>query len=1342
MNCPRKSKITENKPKLFLSYARADDEPFVKHLYERLVAEGFSVWWDRKCMTSRALTFLKEIRDAIRASDRVVVVIGPTCVTSDYCRAEWQAALAETRIVNPLIRIGEHELLPPELASLHCPDFRDEANFEDAFKEILRVLTEPIPPLGALLGGVPDVPPHFQPRPDASSRLAEQLLIDEKKPVTLIGPQRVTVMHGMGGTGKSVLAATFARSTSTRRSFSDGIYWLNADEKATPLAITAQLGQLLGDPEHEHTSPSASASQLTRSLAARGALIVLDNAWHVEQIEPLIDALGPACRLLVTTRNLELVMATGANAVELGQLSSSAALAHLADWSGFAPDELPTEAQEVATECGYLPFALALNGAMHQKGVSWADLADALRSTEIDYAEQRFKGYPYPTVLKSIKVSMDVLDAEDAGAGARLRELAAFHSQAGIPEAAVRVFWSHTAGYADRHVSKTLTQLAAKALIRLQGEGSNRRVYVHDLQSDYLARVTDAPTLNIALLDAYEQRCDGKWTNVPADGYIHQHLIDHLLIAGRTTVVHTLLDESTPEGGNAWYEANEAIDNVTGYLADLERVHRECADEARALQLMLMRLSVENTLTQIPAKLRAALLGEGRTTGANALASARCIADPDERISAILTLLPELGEAEQRDAIAECLETVRSRGNQVQARFLPAIAACVAGDERKALAGEALHAARSIDISAYRAVGLGDVLPLLDEPLRTEVCEEAFVALKDSIMSASFSEAASAVLPRVPMRAPGLLASIRTIDDPLLKSMAFEAVVPYLPEAQRPAVAREGIQYFEESGANGLWIVISLARHVPDFDLNGLIRQAATQDARQVPSLINALPERLSGDGLQTALTTIAAAADNFEEPNRTNTRIRLLSHYDTSRQAMEVDALLQDIPSLPYDSWRRDAYMDLIDHMPRDRLPELKKRLARIEDAGPVLQGAAQLAAYGNEQLRQELFARLEAMEPSREKFIALVALAQKQQDAQHHAILKAAYALVDYLPGWQLMAEPAKALAPLLTDVESDYLLASACDAVLRFRGFVAEQEFNKLAPALPDAYLEKGYRLLLEDAEQLSQHQQKYWADGPKVSDNPQAVEETLARIASHLPSSLLPVALAMARRMTVERWRWAALCHLLPQLSGAEQATVREEVVAGVTNASLFDDSEELQRFSTAACRALGHAVPVFEQGADRNSLHTRLLEVLHSIDPGWIPGLMEDVMPALSAIENKQLATRALATPNMFTALAVSKVIPEPKRWSLLRAGLKKIAADNTGSSVDADQLSGTVAALLEAPIEHRQQAWLDACGELRGKRAVVAAYLAMLAPLGVSTHNEATLGAAARALMGVQAWWP
>ena len=70
--------------KIFLSYAHADDEPFVKQLYQDLTENGIDVWWDRKAMESRGRTFLQELRDAIEGSDRLIAVIGPKAVISDY----------------------------------------------------------------------------------------------------------------------------------------------------------------------------------------------------------------------------------------------------------------------------------------------------------------------------------------------------------------------------------------------------------------------------------------------------------------------------------------------------------------------------------------------------------------------------------------------------------------------------------------------------------------------------------------------------------------------------------------------------------------------------------------------------------------------------------------------------------------------------------------------------------------------------------------------------------------------------------------------------------------------------------------------------------------------------------------------------------------------------------------------------------------------------------------------------------------------------------------------------------------------------------------------------------
>ena len=80
--------------RLFLSYARGDDEPFVRRLYGDLRARGFVVWFDRVDLPSRRLTFHQEIKDAIlNATDRVVHVAGPQAAVSEYVQEEWQFAL-------------------------------------------------------------------------------------------------------------------------------------------------------------------------------------------------------------------------------------------------------------------------------------------------------------------------------------------------------------------------------------------------------------------------------------------------------------------------------------------------------------------------------------------------------------------------------------------------------------------------------------------------------------------------------------------------------------------------------------------------------------------------------------------------------------------------------------------------------------------------------------------------------------------------------------------------------------------------------------------------------------------------------------------------------------------------------------------------------------------------------------------------------------------------------------------------------------------------------------------------------------------------------------------------
>ena len=51
----------------------------------------------------------------------------------------------------------------------------------------------------------------------------------------------------MGGVGKSVMAAAFARATETRRVFTDGVIWLTIGENPDPSSNMLLVGLAFGD---------------------------------------------------------------------------------------------------------------------------------------------------------------------------------------------------------------------------------------------------------------------------------------------------------------------------------------------------------------------------------------------------------------------------------------------------------------------------------------------------------------------------------------------------------------------------------------------------------------------------------------------------------------------------------------------------------------------------------------------------------------------------------------------------------------------------------------------------------------------------------------------------------------------------------------------------------------------------------------------------------------------------------------------------------------------------------------------------------------------------------------
>ena len=145
------------------------------------------------------------------------------------------------------------------------------------------------------------------------------------------------LVHGMGGTGKTVTAVAAVQERDVRRHFSD-IYWVTvgADalgEKIGLLQATLykQLtsGKTMKDEEQDvHERQAMLVTAMTEKARA---LVVLDDPWMPEQVRFLnpIDGSQTDHRLLVTTRIRDLV--PKATRVELPLMGEDEAVALLLD---------------------------------------------------------------------------------------------------------------------------------------------------------------------------------------------------------------------------------------------------------------------------------------------------------------------------------------------------------------------------------------------------------------------------------------------------------------------------------------------------------------------------------------------------------------------------------------------------------------------------------------------------------------------------------------------------------------------------------------------------------------------------------------------------------------------------------------------------------------------------------------------------------------------------------------------------------------------------------------------------------------------------------------------------
>ncbi|TRU05238.1 MAG: trypsin-like serine protease, partial [Microcystis sp. Msp_OC_L_20101000_S702] len=709
----------------------------------------------------------------------------------------------------------------------------------------------------------PPKPSYFVERPEVSIELNKLLLSEiTEKTGTLV----ISAIYGLGGIGKSTLAAALAQEKEVQAFFPDGIFWATLGQQPDILSFLHGWIQALGDYNFKPTGIDAASLHLRTLLADKKALLVVDDLWNVEDIDPFRVA-GNHCKLLVTTRE---VPVKGAIRYDLDVMTESQSLALL---TGYLKHELnladQKQAKILAKIVGYLPLALELTAAQIEDGIPWAELIEDLRAEianlEIldrleagDTAnEEKRKHY---SLIACFNLSLKRLN------GQRLRQfswLGVLPDDVTITEKMAATLWDCQV----REARQTLRYLRSKALL-LTGVSSEllTSYRVHDLLHDLARNLILAPPhpetdyqlpglgLSISeahgqLLTRYQKQIKispltplekgGKevevplskgdlggsnWHSLEDDGYIYNQLLWHLEKAGQIAQIHLLLREKTAEGHNGWYSQCEKEGKTAIFIKDVSRAWQlaeehfiENPSESIGLQVRytLITTSLNSLAGNIPPELIALLIKHEIWTPAQGLAYVRQNQDDFRRAAGLTAISPYLTPT----LLTEALEITRGIGEE----YSRAVALIGLAPHFPEVLPEALDVARAIKYLHQ----LADVLIRL-APHFPEVLPEALKVARGIGFESSRARALTGLAPYLPeVRAealtglaphlpvsllPEALKVARGIGDEDYRAWALTGLAPYLPEVLPEAleIARGiGSEYYRARALTGL------APHLP-----------------------------------------------------------------------------------------------------------------------------------------------------------------------------------------------------------------------------------------------------------------------------------------------------------------------------------------------------------------------------------------------------------------------------------------------------------------------------------------------------------------------------------------------
>ncbi len=373
-------------------------------------------------------------------------------------------------------------------------DFGNEADYGSRFGELLGAIrcgqSATLPeryriPRVTYVTTPPRVANYLE-RPEALYALRNEIFAeDNRQPIAL------TALAGMGGIGKTVLAKALTEDRVVQRAFPDGIVWITAgsERQRDFTEEMREVGKSLGDDLSGYDTPLACEHAYRTTMINRAALIVVDDVWSKSDIEPLLVE-SPRSRFLFTTRDQSIGRHLGAREHRADLLDITQARKLLAMWANVRVERLPTIADEIIAECGRLPLALSVIGAILRESTAelWGDILDLLRRCDLTAIEDQLpKGQR--SFFKSVEVSYGALKDTMRN---RYKALAMLLEDMPAPLPVLRILWNTS----ESETRRTIQHFVDRSLA--QTDAASWDLRLHDLQLDYVrSQYQDKETLRL-----------------------------------------------------------------------------------------------------------------------------------------------------------------------------------------------------------------------------------------------------------------------------------------------------------------------------------------------------------------------------------------------------------------------------------------------------------------------------------------------------------------------------------------------------------------------------------------------------------------------------------------------------------------------------------------------------------------------------------------------------------------------------------------------------------------------------------------------------------------------------